>query len=203
MITPRFIPGTEKNEVIHSWWVPEWGVKQDATPGVSGKRVGTTWVTPNRLGTYEVQCTELCGFGHGAMHFPNVHVLSKEEFAKWLADAKAEAAKARAESTSSPGLAVFKEAGCGGCHAFTPAKTTGTTGPSLDDVNENFTRAKAEGKTKATDVAGFIKESITDPNAYVAEGFAPGIMPDKFGTTLSPKQLDDLVAYLAKGGSGA
>ena len=70
-------------------------------------------------------------------------------------------------------------------------------------MSENFTRAKAEGKTKATDVAGFIKESITDPNAYIAEGFAPGIMPDNFDTSLSPKQIDDLVAYLAKGGSGA
>ena len=61
MITPRFTPGTTKLEVIHGFWVPEWGVKQDATPGVTGKRVGTTWVTPTRIGTYEVQCTELCG----------------------------------------------------------------------------------------------------------------------------------------------
>ena len=70
-------------------------------------------------------------------------------------------------------------------------------------MNENFTRAKSEGKTKATDLAGFIKESISDPNAYIAEGFAPNIMPGNFATKLSSKQLDDLVAYLAKGGSGA
>jgi cytochrome c oxidase subunit 2 len=203
MITPRFTPGTTELEVIHGFWVPQWGVKQDATPGVVGKTVGTTWVTPTRIGTYEVQCTELCGLGHGAMHYKNIHVLSKADFAKWLAGAKAEAAKAKAEATASPGLAVFKDAGCGGCHVFTPAKSTGQTGPSLDDVNENFTRAKSEGKTKATDLAGFIRESISDPNAYIAEGFAPSIMPGDFGTKLSSQQLDDLVAYLAKGGSGA
>jgi cytochrome c oxidase subunit II len=202
MITPLFQPGTKKNEVIHSFWVPEWGVKQDATPGVSGKRVGTTWVTPTRVGTYEVQCAELCGAGHGEMVYRNIHVLPKAEFANWLATAKEEAAAAEQEATSNPGLAVFKADGCGGCHVFTPAGTSGTTGPSLDDVNENFTRAKAEGKTQATDLAGFIKESIVDPNAYIAEGFAPGIMPATFGDSLSPKQLDDLVAYLAKGGTG-
>ena len=41
-------------------------------------------------------------------------------------------------------------------------------------MTADYTAAKAAGKTKATDVAGFIKESITDPNAYIAKGFAPG-----------------------------
>ena len=77
MITPLYTPGSgnKKLEVIHSFWVPEWGVKQDATPGVSGKRVGTTWVTPTRVGTYEVQCTELCGSGprhHEVQEHPRV-----------------------------------------------------------------------------------------------------------------------------------
>lgn len=202
MITPLYTPGTKDLEVIHSFWVPEWGVKQDATPGVSGKTVGTTYVKPTRVGVYEVQCTELCGSGHGTMHFNNIHVLSKADFAKWLATAKADAAKAKQQAAANPGSAVFNNAGCGGCHTFTPAKSSGTTGPSLNDVTQDFTAAKAAGKTKATDVAGFIRESITNPNAYVAKGFAPGIMPQSFGSNLSKKQLDDLVGYLAKGGGG-
>jgi cytochrome c oxidase subunit 2 len=203
MITPNFTPGTTKLEVIHSFWVPEWGVKQDATPGVSGKNVGTTYVKPTRVGTYEVQCTELCGSGHGEMHFKNIHVLSQDAFAKWLAGAKAEAAKAKQQAAANPGGAVFQSAGCGGCHTFTPAKTSGKTGPSLDDVSADFKAAKAAGKTNAKDLAGFIKESILKPNAYIAKGFAPGIMPQNFGTTLSSKQIDDLSAYLAKGGTGS
>ena len=62
--------------------------------------------------------------------------------------------------------------------------------------------AKAAGKTKATDLAGFIRESITDPNAYIAKKFAPNVMPGNFATKLSSKQLDDVAAYLAKGGAG-
>ena len=204
MITPLYEPGSgnKKLEVIHSFWVPEWGVKQDATPGVSGARVGTTWVTPTRVGTYEVQCTELCGSGHGTMKFKNIHVYSKERFATWLAGAKKEAAEAQQAAQANPGQAVFNSSGCGGCHTFTPAKSAGTAGPKLDDLNASFEEAKAAGKTKATDLAGFIKESIVDPNFFVAKGFAPGIMPRGFGSDLSPKQIDDLVAYLAKGGSG-
>jgi cytochrome c oxidase subunit 2 len=202
MITPLYTPGTKDLEVIHSFWVPEWGVKQDATPGVTGKTVGTTYVKPTRIGVYEVQCTELCGSGHGTMHFTNIHVLSQADFDKWLATAKADAAKAKAQATANPGLAVFNSSGCGGCHTFTPAKASGKVGPSLDNVTADYTAAKAAGKTKAADLAGFIRESITDPNAYIAKNFAPNVMPGDFGTKLSSKQLDDVAAYLAKGGAG-
>jgi cytochrome c oxidase subunit II len=203
MITPLYTPGTHTEEVIHGFWVPQWGIKQDATPGVSGKLVGTTWVKPTRIGTYEVQCTELCGSGHGLMHFKNIHVLSQADFAKWLAGAKADASKAKAQATANPGLAVFNSNGCGGCHTLSSAKATGKVGPSLDDVSADYKRALAEGKTKATTIAGFIKESIATPNAYIAKGFSPGIMPQNFGTQLSSKQLSDVVAFVAKGGSGS
>jgi cytochrome c oxidase subunit 2 len=202
MVTPLFTPGTRNVEVIHGFWVPEWGVKQDATPGVKGKRVGTTYVTPTRVGTYEVQCTELCGSGHGEMHFKNIHVLSKEAFATWLVRAKADATKAKAQASANPGLAVFNTAGCSGCHTFTPAKAAGKVGPSLNDVTASYNDAKAAGKTKATDLAGFIKESIANPNAYIAKGYAPNVMPKSFGSSLSDKQLTGLAGYLAKGGSG-
>ena len=202
MVTPLYTPGTKNLEVIHSFWVPEWGIKQDATPGVSGKTVGTTWVTPTRIGTYEVQCTELCGSGHGTMKFKNIHVLSQADFAVWLAKAKKEAADAKKAAAANPGQAVFNTAGCGGCHTFTPAKSVGKAGPSLNDLTTAFNEAKAAGKTKAADVNGFIKESIVNPNAYIAKGYAPGLMPKTFGTSLSSKQIDDLVAYLAKGGTG-
>jgi cytochrome c oxidase subunit 2 len=74
MITPLYTPGTKTLEVIHGFWVPQWGVKQDATPGVTGQTVGTTYVKPTKIGTSQVQCTELCGAGHGEITFRNIYV---------------------------------------------------------------------------------------------------------------------------------
>jgi len=66
-------------DVIHSFWVPEWRIKKDNVPGI----VTTAVVTPDRLGTYQLICTELCGFGHSAMR-ANVVVEPKADFEKWV-----------------------------------------------------------------------------------------------------------------------
>jgi len=66
------------NDVIHSWWVPEIGVKKDAIPGF----INETWSKVNQEGIYRGQCTELCGSYHGFMPI-EVHVVSQEEYALW------------------------------------------------------------------------------------------------------------------------
>jgi cytochrome c oxidase subunit II len=80
------------------------------------------------------------------------------------------------------GKTLFTELGCGGCHALEAAGTNGQTGPDLDE--------SLQGKD-----ADFIRESIVNPNAEVAEGFQPGIMPN-YGEQLDSKQVADLVAFL-------
>jgi cytochrome c oxidase subunit 2 len=74
-------------DVIHSFWVPEWRIKRDAVPaGPSGNHVDNTFVvTPDRLGTYNLVCTELCGYGHSAMR-ALVHVWPQDRFNQWLAN---------------------------------------------------------------------------------------------------------------------
>ncbi|MDX6581292.1 MAG: hypothetical protein QOI10_476 [Solirubrobacterales bacterium] len=72
---------------------------------------------------------------------------------------------------------------CGICHTLKEAGTTATTGPDLDQA--------LAGKD-----AKFIETSITDPNAEIAQGFQPGIMPQDFGQTLTPQDLKGLVDYL-------
>ena len=69
-------------DVIHSFWVPEWRVKQDAVPGVTT----VLPVTPTKTGVYPVICTELCGQGHAAMR-SQARVVSPEEFEAWLTEA--------------------------------------------------------------------------------------------------------------------
>jgi mono/diheme cytochrome c family protein len=88
--------------------------------------------------------------------------------------------------SAAAGRAVFASAGCGACHTFSAAGTSGTVGPDLDEA--------LQGKD-----AEFIRQSIVDPNAQITQGYSAGVMPQNFGQELSPKQLDDLVAFLMSG----
>jgi cytochrome c oxidase subunit II len=72
-------------DVIHSFWVPEWRIKKDNVPGITT----TATVTPDKIGTYQLICTELCGFGHAAMR-AKVVVESSEDFEKWVDGLKTE-----------------------------------------------------------------------------------------------------------------
>ena len=74
------------SDVLHAWWVPALGVKQDAIPGF----VRDTWFRAEKVGVYRGQCAELCGKGHGFMPIV-VEVKSKEDFAKWVDEHKAKA----------------------------------------------------------------------------------------------------------------
>jgi cytochrome c oxidase subunit 2 len=72
-------------DVIHSFWVPEWRIKKDAVPGITT----TATVTPDRVGTYQLICTELCGFGHATMR-ATVVVEPPGQFQKWVSGLKQE-----------------------------------------------------------------------------------------------------------------
>jgi cytochrome c oxidase subunit 2 len=76
-------------DVIHSFWVPEWRIKRDLVPGAPCCSIDdTVVVTPNKVGTYSLICTELCGIGHSTMR-ATVVVQTQEEFDAWLADQEA------------------------------------------------------------------------------------------------------------------
>jgi cytochrome c oxidase subunit 2 len=68
------------DDVIHSFWVPQFGQKQDVVPGIVTK----LHITPTRVGTYIVECTELCGIGHAIMRSKTI-VMTRSKFDRWLA----------------------------------------------------------------------------------------------------------------------
>ncbi len=92
------------------------------------------------------------------------------------------------------GKSVFASSGCGSCHTFQPAGATGAIGPNLDTAPA--ADAKADHNMA---LAAFIKQSIVDPEAYIAKGYSKGIMPTTFGTSLSSSQQNDLVAFILSG----
>jgi cytochrome c oxidase subunit II len=169
-------------DVNHSFWVPEFGQKQDAVPGSWNNLV----ITPDKNGTYPVICTELCGLGHALMR-SRAEVMPSQQFLSW---AKGQQKKLGGPASTS-GKAVFTENACGSCHTFKPAGATAKIGPDLDNLRQEAQRA-------GQPLEQFIHQSIVDPNAYVEPGFQKNIMPTTF-SSLPKAQLDALVAYLAGG----
>ncbi len=81
------------NDVIHSWWVPALGAKQDAIPGF----IRDSWFEADRIGTFRGQCVELCGKDHGFMPIV-VKVVSEEDYKAWVAQKKGAAVSAAADN---------------------------------------------------------------------------------------------------------
>jgi cytochrome c oxidase subunit II len=177
-------------DVIHSFWVPEFGQKQDAVPGTTQHLV----ITPNKDGTYPVICTELCGLGHATMR-TQVVVMEPSDFAAWARKQKPPPSGAGASSAQA-GEAAFRSNGCGSCHTLAAAGAKGKVGPDLDRLADEAQRA---GKP----LEEFVRESIVDPNAYVEKGYPKGVMPQDFGTSIPKPQLDALVGYLVQSAKGA
>jgi len=99
---------------------------------------------------------------------------------------------AAAGAAAAAGKAIFTgSAGCGSCHTLAAAGTTGTTGPNLG------TAVVPDAKRRGLALKPFILESITKPNAYISPGFPANIMPPNFAQTLTPSQIQELVAFIS------
>jgi len=108
---------------------------------------------------------------------------------------KAEAATGTTPAQTQPagnaaaGKTLFAKSGCAACHTFKPAASNGKVGPDLDNL-------KASAAKAGQPLDQFITTSIKDPNAYIAPGFQPGVMPK---LPLTDAQVADLVAFLSSG----
>jgi cytochrome c551/c552 len=99
---------------------------------------------------------------------------------------------AAAAGDATAGKAVFSSAGCTACHTFKPAAATGTVGPDLDNLT-------AYAQKAGVPLAQYVHDAIVSPPAkYVPPGFPTNAMPTSFGSSLSAKQLTDLVAFLTQ-----
>jgi cytochrome c oxidase subunit II len=190
-------------DVIHSVFVPQFSVKEDIVPGL----VTQLHVTPTRVGTFPLECTELCGLGHSLMR-SQATVLEPAAFDSWLKKQEQSAGSSSSTtpsttpttstnssttpiSSSQAGLMVFNQNGCASCHTLSAANATGKVGPDLDNL-------VAYAKTAKQPLEAFVHTSIVDPNAYIQPGYPKSVMPDTFGQSLTKEQLDHLVAFLVQ-----
>ena len=175
-------------DVLHDFYVPNFRAKMDIVPGL----VSYFWMTPTKIGKYDILCAEYCGIAHYNMR-GYVYVDSEEDFNTWLASNPTFAQsqnKAAAPADGDPiqrGLQISQQQGCLACHSVDGSAGVGPTWKGLFGKTE----ALVDGSSVTAD-ADYLKESITAANAKVVAGYPPA-MPSY---NLSEADLDAVVAYI-------
>ncbi|HRN50122.1 MAG TPA: cytochrome c oxidase subunit II [Anaerolineales bacterium] len=172
-------------DVIHSFFVPEFRVKQDILPG-GEKYVRELRVTPNTNGEFGLLCAELCGQGHTTM-VAAVQVVDGSEFESWLNEQAADCNLSDAEC----GQRWAQTFGCLGCHTTDGTALIAPTWLGLFGHNVEL----SNGSTVIADT-DYLRTSIIDPNAQIVAGYNPDIMPQNFDEILSAEQIDQIVAFI-------
>ncbi len=164
-------------DVIHSFYVPAFRIKQDVLPG----RYTTAWFHATKPGTYHLFCAEYCGTQHSGM-IGQVVVMEPAQYESWLSGGGASG------SLADNGQALFQQLGCSTCHR----SDTQGRGPNLVGVYGKPVQLE-DGRTVMAD-ENYVRESILSPAAKIVAGFKP-IMPT-FQGIVSEDQVNALVAYI-------
>lgn len=99
------------------------------------------------------------------------------------------------EAGGGRGAQLFASNGCSGCHTLAKAGANGTTGPNLD------TQLPTDAKAAGMPIRDFARQSIVEPDAFIAKGYSGGLMPQGFGKRLSSGDLEALVDYITSTGN--
>jgi cytochrome c oxidase subunit 2 len=243
-------------DVIHSFWVPDFRAKQDVMPGrtselrftptdwtglpadfelltledldvpgpdtacpVEGEEPAEETTEEPLVSTisteagsggerppvddengYDLVCAELCGASHGLMR-GEVYVVTREEYDAYIETLKAKviaseaqtayAVRCGGEQIKTVGRELFQKFGCNTCHTLADVGSTAVTGPNLNEI-----AVRAATYPGFATPADYIRTSILNPNATIAEGFPANIMPSNFADRIDPDELELLVAYL-------
>lgn len=172
-------------DVIHSFWVPEFRVKQDLVPG----RTTEIRVTPTLLGEYKVRCAEICGTEHAYMEAP-VQVVDQAVFDQWVEEQKLAAAEAEANATPEQRGQKLYETYCKACHSINGAAGNGPTWSGLFGHEVEL----ADGSTVAADEA-YLAQSIKEPQSQVVKGFAPMAF-NAAAVGIGDAEIQYIIAYI-------
>jgi cytochrome c oxidase subunit II len=163
-------------DVIHSFFIPAFRLKQDVLPG----RYTTLWFKATKPGHYHLFCAEYCGTMHSGMG-GDIVVMEPQDYALWAAGG----ASAPLQET---GRELFAAFGCSTCHR----SDAQGRGPNLQGLYNSRVPLE-DGRTVTAD-DNYVRESILDPTAKIVKGYKP-VMPT-FQGIVSDDQLNALVAYV-------
>lgn len=170
------------SDVIHSFFIPSFRIKQDAVPG----RYTALWFRADKLGDFHMFCTEYCGTSHSGM-IGKVKVVTQADFDSYMEQGQEE----RFLPVAEKGKKLFAVKACASCHAVdSPARMVG---PSLFQVFNH--EVELEGGQKVNADENYIRDSILNPNKDIVKGFPKGVMPT-FQGQLNENELNALIEYI-------
>lgn len=185
----------ESRDVLHSFYLPAYMVKQDVVPGLKNDFL---WFDAKEVGTSNIFCAEYCGQRHSFM-LSKVHVIPADEFEEWVKEGAAPpkptedmSEEEREEQLVRYGEQLSHSKGCVACHTI-----DGTTlvGPTYQNLFGRTEHVVTDGKVREIVIdEAYVRKSILDPAADIVEGFQP-LMPSQQGL-VSDEELDAIVAYL-------
>lgn len=170
-------------DVIHSFWVPEFRLKQDLLPGEN--LVKELRITPNRVGDYTVRCAEMCGGAHAYMESP-VKVVSQQDFDAWVN----EQTNAASLSPAERGQNLAKNQGCLSCHTIDGTRLVGPSWKGAYGAEVQL----ADGATVTADDA-YLVTAIKEPNVQIHQGYPPNVM-QSYANTLTDQQITDIIEFI-------
>ena len=167
----------QSQDVIHSFFVPAFRIKQDVVPG----RENQTWFQATKLGTFHLLCAEYCGTDHSVMR-GRVVVMRPEDYSTWLVT------QPEGDDLAHQGAALFVSSGCSGCHAA----SSKVHAPKLSGLYGRTVQL-SDGRSVVADDA-YIRDSILQPKRDIVVGYE-AIMPSYSGI-LDDGDIQSLIAYI-------
>jgi cytochrome c oxidase subunit 2 len=164
-------------DVIHSFFMPVFRIKQDVLPG----RYTMLWFTANKPGDFHMFCTQYCGTDHAQM-IGHVVVMAPADFARWLASGN------RSQSMAQEGAARFRQYGCSGCHGASAS----VHAPKLEGLFGRRVQL-SDGSSVVADER-YIHDSVMLPRKDIVAGYEP-IMPS-FEGQIAEDDLLDIIEYI-------
>jgi cytochrome c oxidase subunit 2 len=183
-------------DVLHGFYIAAFRIKEDVVPG----RTNYTWFQPTLLGTFDIQCTVMCGLQHSYM-LSKVHVLPVEEFKEWYfatengpPPAKPQPAAvqpaAAVAAAGEPGLAVLQQKNCLVCHSVDGSEKVGV---SLKGLYGKQQTVVAGGKEQQVTVDEFyLANTLREPHTHLVKGYPPA-MPVP---SLNDDEIGQVIAYI-------
>ncbi|HEY1553117.1 MAG TPA: cytochrome c oxidase subunit II [Kofleriaceae bacterium] len=176
----------QSRDVIHSFYVPAFRIKQDVVPG----RATTAWFDAIEPGTYDIECSQYCGTRHSLMR-GQVVVLPRAQYEMWLASAEPDHSGGKGDGggLAAHGRVIAAEHGCLRCHTLDGTPSIGPTWLA----SFGRTRRLADGSDVLIDEQ-YLTESMMEPNSQIAAGFQP-VMPSYRGQ-LAPFDVAAIVELI-------